>query len=497
MSSAQRQRDPDVHDKFGRLELYFKATSQADRYEVKWFGLKPPNLCQFVTFSTSDPENLPAPELLALHATCCKVAHLSGAAEYIDEIYRDADQIGNRGRKAGGFSSGDLRKKLLKSEQAKPTSRKTRAQDGTSPAPSRPVSPTPPDAMQVEGVEEGKAEGEGDGESTSPSRPASRKHFFFCNNIYYVLLRLLEVLYSRFLSFKNLAVSMANQPSQSTATTASKDIKTSTIPQFAQLDERMAHAEHYYDLMLETCERLFDNEIDQHGFEEQMRFMFGYRDAYRIFTIDKVLGAFIKQVQLVLSDPRCHDLLELLRRDRALSSPTMQDQTNSRRLAENFVGPDENIYRIDWLLAKDDSRAYDAEILAERWQSYIDTNVRPSVTATTPDVLARGALEIRVCVRTYRLFYVLHSEDFFLHVLSEDENVMMGRRKEKLRERQQVWAREVEVGEWLSEWRMCKSAGEGTEPAPEGNSGPSTGAVAGTEAASGPSATEGSVVSSS
>ncbi|KAH0834686.1 hypothetical protein J3R83DRAFT_10212 [Lanmaoa asiatica] len=409
---------------------------------------------------------------------------------------------GNRGRKAGGSSSGDLRKKLLKSEQAKSTSRKTRAQDGTSPAPSRPVSPTPPDAMQVEGVEEGKAEAEGDGESTSPSRPASRKHVFFCNNIYYVLLRLLEVLYSRFLFFKNLAVSMASQPSKSTATTASKDIKT-------------------------TCERLFDNEIDQHGFEEQMRFMFGYRDAYRIFTIDKVLGAFIKHVQLVLSDPRCHDLLELLRRDRALSSPTMQDQTNSRRLAENFVGPDENIYRIDWiqstktmaiqLLAKDDSRAYDAEILAERWQSYIDAyvsvgasvwcvvvqvnrrvsqgdsaqglpmsrlqrpflkrNVRPSVIATTPDVLARGALEIH----------------FLLHVLSEDENVMMGRRKEKLRERQQVWAREVEVGEWLSERRMGKSAGEGTEPAPEGNSGPSTGAVAATEAASGPSATEGSV----
>lgn len=62
-----------------------------------------------------------------------------------------------------------------------------------------------------------------------------------------------------------------------------------------------------------------------------------------------MLGAFIKQVQLVLSDPRCHDLLELLRRDRALSLPTMQDQTNSRRLAENIMGPEENIYRIDWV----------------------------------------------------------------------------------------------------------------------------------------------------
>ena len=51
---------------------------------------------QVVKFSTSDPENLPVPacDLLALHATCCKVAHLSGATEYIDETFRDADQLG-------------------------------------------------------------------------------------------------------------------------------------------------------------------------------------------------------------------------------------------------------------------------------------------------------------------------------------------------------------------------------------------------------------------
>lgn len=51
---------------------------------------------QVIKFSTSDPENLPVPacDLLALHATCCKVAHLSGATEYIDENFRDADQLG-------------------------------------------------------------------------------------------------------------------------------------------------------------------------------------------------------------------------------------------------------------------------------------------------------------------------------------------------------------------------------------------------------------------
>ncbi|KAN0091134.1 hypothetical protein V8E55_004700 [Tylopilus felleus] len=104
----------DVHDAFDQLMLYFEATSQEDCYEVKWFDWKPhPNVRKFVKFSTSDPENLPVPacELLALHATCCKVARLSGAAEYIDETYRDADNLGVLS--ADGTSGDILDYKLL------------------------------------------------------------------------------------------------------------------------------------------------------------------------------------------------------------------------------------------------------------------------------------------------------------------------------------------------------------------------------------------------
>jgi paired amphipathic helix protein Sin3a len=38
-----------------------------------------------------------------------------------------------------------------------------------------------------------------------------------------------------------------------------------------------ANAEHYYELTLETCERLFDNELEQGAFENQMRQMFGVK----------------------------------------------------------------------------------------------------------------------------------------------------------------------------------------------------------------------------
>jgi hypothetical protein len=50
-----------------------------------------------VTFTSSDPTrypDLPSPKLLALHAACAKVAHLSGAGEYVDSLDRDRDRLG-------------------------------------------------------------------------------------------------------------------------------------------------------------------------------------------------------------------------------------------------------------------------------------------------------------------------------------------------------------------------------------------------------------------
>ena len=43
---------------------------------------------QPVTFTTSDAEKLPLPsaKFLALHATCCKVAHISGTGMYLERL---------------------------------------------------------------------------------------------------------------------------------------------------------------------------------------------------------------------------------------------------------------------------------------------------------------------------------------------------------------------------------------------------------------------------
>ncbi|KAK0194124.1 hypothetical protein F5146DRAFT_1101836 [Armillaria mellea] len=95
-----------VHDWLDRLEIWFEKTvpvllipllsrMSQNRYKIRSFD----DLYELpaeATFTTPDNEDLPVPSeaLLALHAACAKVARISGAAEYIDEVDRDVENLG-------------------------------------------------------------------------------------------------------------------------------------------------------------------------------------------------------------------------------------------------------------------------------------------------------------------------------------------------------------------------------------------------------------------
>ncbi|KAF8880058.1 histone deacetylase complex, SIN3 component [Infundibulicybe gibba] len=353
---------------------------------------------------------------------------------------------GRNNRKAASTlsSGGDLRKKLLKSEQAKSTNRKTRAQEAASPSVSRLASPAPTE-------EEPKNETAGSG------RRLSGKNVFFTNTIFYTLLRLVELLYSRLKTFKDIAHSTPNSPKNHPNSVA-VGLGLPLLGDGATTSRANGSLAHYYDLLLESCERLFDNELEQPAFEDQMRLMFGTKEAYKIFTVDKLIGANH------LADSRSQDLLEILKRTRALSHPTTQDLITSRRNAEKVLGPDENLFRIDWLpdsktitvqlIGKDDSSFDDSEVLTGRWQAYIDSfvsaettegvaaskikppflrrNLPTVVREVPPEVYTQDGLEIKVCVRTYRLFFVSHTEDFLWKELRREE---LAKASEKLKAR--------------------------------------------------------------
>lgn len=143
----------------------------------------------------------------------------------LDSMTDDVDVSSSNGSRGGrhnrksGAASGDLRKRLLKSEQAK-SSRRTRAHE-TSPSSSRLASPVVPDAMQVDGEERGTAHVETNVTSVSgPSSPtdqrSSRKGTFFTNTHFYVLFRLIEVCRVMALAYLFLTISSGSVGTPST-----------------------------------------------------------------------------------------------------------------------------------------------------------------------------------------------------------------------------------------------------------------------------------------
>lgn len=54
----------------------------------------------------------------------------------------------------------------------------------------------------------------------------------------------------------------------------------------------------YYNALLKLIDRFFDDELDQHVFEECARYIFGTK-AYTMFTIDKLMISIMRQVSRV------------------------------------------------------------------------------------------------------------------------------------------------------------------------------------------------------
>lgn len=67
---------------------------------------------------------------------------------------------------------------------------------------------------------------------------------------------------------------MANDPSEPFKSN-SLAAQLGLLADLTKLGDRANSATHFYDLLLESCERLFDNELEQHVFEDQLRYMFG------------------------------------------------------------------------------------------------------------------------------------------------------------------------------------------------------------------------------
>lgn len=103
------------------------------------------------------------------------------------------------------------------------------------------------------------------------------------------------MIYNRLLSLKQAAQSLASseRPYQRLNPLAVELGLAHPIPVVDGGPEAPAH---FYDHLLDLCERWFDKEIDNATFEEHTRYMFGVK-AYPMFCIDKIIPMMIKNVR--------------------------------------------------------------------------------------------------------------------------------------------------------------------------------------------------------
>ncbi|KAF5354222.1 hypothetical protein D9756_007009 [Leucocoprinus leucothites] len=85
--------EPSFRACFNNLHVWFVETDEVNRYKLESrYRILIKEYPEYVKFtSTNKNLLLPSPTYLRIHAACAKVAHLSGAGEYIDKLYQDLE----------------------------------------------------------------------------------------------------------------------------------------------------------------------------------------------------------------------------------------------------------------------------------------------------------------------------------------------------------------------------------------------------------------------
>ncbi|KAG0224512.1 Transcriptional regulatory protein sin3 [Actinomortierella wolfii] len=265
---------------------------------------------------------------------------------------------------------------------------------------------------------------------------------FFGNMTYYCFFRLYQLIYSRLETMRNEAEAMAKGSDRRTVNPAAVDLGLQDNRVEVDADIKTGTGNNYSKL-LRLLTRFIEGDIEQAMFEESARYLFATK-AYIVFTMDKLISALLKHVHTIVLDQRCNDLIAMFVKDRQHEKNSRRQQIIYRMQADAVVG-EENLYKIEYnkdaravsiqLLSKNDYTLDTAISSEEKWGYYIDSyvlltpteGVAASVVPTfmkrnlpaqildepPQDVTTTSGLEIKICINTYKIFFVNNTEDFF------------------------------------------------------------------------------------
>ncbi|KAJ7185593.1 histone deacetylase complex, SIN3 component [Mycena filopes] len=371
--------------------------------------------------------------------------HAQVVAEHTSRSGRRSNGSAYSATNGTGVVAGDLRKKLLRTAQEKNDSA------------SRAESPAVADGGNVWIKERTHLAVE----AVNGSAPHARRPFF-ANTTFYTLLRLLQLLYSRLAMCKAIGAKLAEEKHASllvnpVAAALGLDDPAGPPIVLAQTVQPLGAAKDapgspppnvVYMYLLDACEKVFDNELDQTTFEEHMRWFFGEK-AYHLFTMDKLIAALVKQVQTIVGDNKCQELWTLLQSANTAagdgSSMSDAEIVRYRREAERYIPADDPVYRLEWVR---DSRTMRVFLMGsedpsidggDRWREYVTTFVmrlptewmppgpvdedgeripprvflkRTRRTGNVRAVVVDDAMSVRIQRPAYKLVYEAGTEDF-------------------------------------------------------------------------------------
>ncbi|KAI7825290.1 hypothetical protein BC939DRAFT_448438 [Gamsiella multidivaricata] len=325
---------------------------------------------------------------------------------------------------------------------------------------------------------------------------------FFGNQTYYCFFRLYQLVYSRLETIKVAASEMGKNVSERRMVNpAAIDLGFQDPDATVEPEQSNDNSDNYAKL-LAFIHKVFDGELEQTAFEEQARHLFATK-AYIIFTLDKVIGALLKHVHTIVVDQRCNELIAMFVKDRQHEKNSRRQQIIYRMQADAVVG-DENLYKIEYakdevamsiqLLSKNDYTLDTAISSEEKWGYYIDSYVlltptegvlpsnfptflKRNLPAHIPeeppqDIITHSGLEVKICINTYKIFFVNSTEDFFKRKGSSVSRERLNEGRAKRSEKMQAWLKatleEQELNQEELDTSFQKWLLEGPEDAKEG-----------------------------
>lgn len=265
----------------------------------------------------------------------------------------------------------------------------------------------------------------------------------FGNTTFYCFFRLFQICYDRLCQMKQLDREYRTNPEKTKLMNkAALELNiTSATFNSIEMDFKLG----YYNALLKLIDRFFDDELDQHVFEECARYIFGTK-AYIMFTIDKLMISIMRQLHHIVTDPKAQELLSFFKKNHEHEKSTPQLTQAYRLEVTETLGHDDNLYNLAFdiskrtlsiqLLEKEDE-TFELNDLGDYTNyvtNYIDwehdtPNVRHKDMRSTflkrnislnqqqqpsEKDIVHSDMQYKICRNTYHMFYVIGAEDAFI-----------------------------------------------------------------------------------